>query len=69
MTHACICLPAFSSKTNQKLHDIHETPKFVKEAITRLDFSGMSRPDYISVVVLTKWKPKFILAELFNQCV
>ena len=46
-----ISLPAFRSKTNLKLHNIHITPKLVK-VITNVDLSKASGPDCIPVVVL-----------------
>ena len=65
-----ISLPVFSSRTNQKLHNISVTPKMVKKVITNLDFSKASGPDCIPVVVLKNCEPKlsYILAELFNKC-
>ena len=65
-----ISLPVFSSRTNQKLHNISVTPKMVKKVITNLDFSKGSGPDCIPVVVLTNCEPElsYILAELFNKC-
>ena len=63
-----IALPAFASRTNLKLHNIHVTPKLVK-VIANLDFSKISGPDCIRMVVL-KCEPKLscILAEPFNVC-
>ena len=63
-----IALPAFAFRTNLKLHNVHVTPKSVK-VITNLDFSKMSGPDCIPMVVL-KCEPVLssILAEPFNMC-
>ena len=65
-----ISLPVFSSRTNQKLHNICVTPKMVKKVITNLDFSKASGHDCIPVVVLKNCEPElsYILAELFNKC-
>ena len=65
-----ISLPVFSSRTNQKLHNISVTPKMVKKVITNLDFSKPSVHDCIPVVVLKNCEPElsYILAELFNKC-
>ena len=65
-----ISLPAFSSRTNLKLHNISVTPKMDKKVITNLDSSKASGPDCIPVVVLKNCEPElsYILAELFNMC-
>ena len=65
-----ISLPVFSSRTNQKLHNISVTTKIVKKVITNLDLSKASGPDCIPVVVLKNGEPElsYILAELFNKC-
>ena len=65
-----ISLPAFPSRTNQKLHNISITPKMVKKVITNLDSSKASGPDCIPVVVLKNCEPElsYILAKLFNKC-
>ena len=47
-----ISIPAFSSRTNLKLHNIPVTPKMVKKVIMNLDLSKASGPDCIPVVVL-----------------
>ena len=65
-----ISLPAFSSRTNLKLHNISITPKIVKKVTMNLDSSNASGPDCILVVVLKNYEPEvsYILAELFNVC-
>ena len=62
-----ISLPVFSSRTNQKLHNLSGTPKKV---ITNLDLSKASGPDCILVVALRncELERSYILAELFNKC-
>ena len=44
-------LPAFLSRTDSKLNDIHVTPNTAK-VITAFDSSNSSSPDRISVVIL-----------------
>ena len=63
-------LPVFHSRTNLKLHNISITPKMVKKVIMNLDFSKVSGPDCIPVVVLKNCEAEisYILAELFNKC-
>ena len=65
-----IFLPAFPSKTNMKMHNIHVTPNLVKKVTTYLDLSKASGCDYIPEVVLRKCDPELshILAELFSMC-
>ena len=65
-----ISLPAFSSRTNLKLHNSSATPKMVKKVIMNLDLTKASSPDCIPVMVLKNCEPElsFILAELFNKC-
>ena len=65
-----ISLPAFSTRTNLKLHNISITLKMVKKVIMNLDLPKASGPDYIPVVVLKNCEPElsYILAELFNKC-
>ena len=65
-----ISLPAFLSRTNLKLHNISVTPKMVTMVITTLDWSKVSGPDFIPVVVLKNCDPElsYILAELFKMC-
>ena len=65
-----ITLPVFSSRTNQKLHNISVTPKMVEKFITNLDSSKAFGPDFIPVVVLRNCGPElsYIPAELFNMC-
>ena len=65
-----ISLPIFPSRTNLKLHNISITPKMVKKALTNLDSSKASGPDYIPVVVLKNCEPElsYILTELFDNC-
>ena len=65
-----ISLPAFLSRTNLKLHNISVTPKMVTVVITTLDWSKVSGPDFIPVVVLKNCDPElsYILAELFKMC-
>ena len=62
-----ISVPVFSSRTNQKLHNLSGTPKKV---ITNLDLSKASGPDCILVVALRncELERSYILAELFNKC-
>ena len=64
-----ISLPAFSFRTNLKLH-ISIATKMVKKVIMNLDSSKVSGPDCIPVVVLKNCEPELscILAELFNKC-
>ena len=40
-----ITFPAFPSRTNLKLHNIHLTPDLVKKVITTLDLPNLSVPD------------------------
>ena len=47
-----ISLPVFPSRTDLKLHDIPVTPKMVKKVIMNLDWSKVSSPDCVPVVVL-----------------
>ena len=54
-----IFLPAFPSRTNLKLHNIHVTPELVKKVITNLDSLKASGHDCIPVVVLKKQEPNF----------
>ena len=65
-----IFLPAFSSRTNLKLHHIHVTLKLVKKIKTSLKFSKASGPGCIPVVVMKKCQPElsYIIAGLFNMC-
>ena len=65
-----IFLPAFPSRTNLKLHNIHVAPKLVKKVITNLDSTNASGPDCIPVVFLKKCEPgiSYILAELSDMC-
>ena len=65
-----ISLPAFSSRTNLKLHNISETLKMVKKVTTNRDSSKASGPDCIKVVVLKKCESElsYILGERFNKC-
>ena len=65
-----IFLPAFSSVTNLKLHNISVTPKMVKKVITNLDSSKVCGPDCIPVVIQKNCEPElsYILTELFNMC-
>ena len=65
-----ISLPAFSSRTNLKLHNILVTPKMVKKAVMSLDLSKVSGPDCIPVIVLKNCESElsYIPAELFNKC-
>ena len=52
-----ISLPIFPSSTNLKLRATHVTLKLVKKIITNFDFSKVSGPDCISVVVLQNFEP------------
>ena len=47
-----ISLPAFSSRTNLKLHNISVTSKMVKKVAMNLDLPKASDPDCIQVVIL-----------------
>ena len=47
-----ISLPVFLSRTNLKLYNISITPKMVKNVITNLNSSNVSRSDRIPVVEL-----------------
>ena len=60
-----IFFPAFSSRINVELQNIHATPKLVKKIITNPESSKASSPDCIPVVVLKKCEPELshILAE------
>ena len=53
-----ISLPAFPSRTNLKLHNIHVFSKLVKQVITNLDLSKVSGPDCIPEMVLKKCEPE-----------
>ena len=65
-----ISLPAFSFRTNLKLHNILVTPKMVKKAVMSLNLSKVSGPDCIPVIVLRNCESElsYIPAELFNKC-
>ena len=65
-----ISLYIFLSRTNLKLHNISVTAKMVKKVIINLDFSKVSGPDCIPVVLIKNCEPErsYILAELFNKC-
>ena len=65
-----VSLPAFTSRTNLKLHNISVTPKLVKKVILNLDMSKASGADCIPVVVLKNYELKlsYKLAELFSKC-
>ena len=60
-------LPAFSSRTYPKLHNINLAPKLVKKIITNHNSLKAFVLDCISVVVLEKCESElsYILAELF----
>ena len=45
-----ISLPAFPSRRNQRLHNIHETTKLIKKVINNLDLSKASGLDCTPVV-------------------
>ena len=62
-----IYLPAFSPRTNLKLHNISVTPKMIKKVIMNLDLSKASGPDCIPAVVL---RPELscILVGIFSKC-
>ena len=53
-----ISLPVFPSRTNLKMHNNAVTPKIVKNIITNLDLSKVSRPNRIPVVVLKNCDPE-----------
>ena len=65
-----ISLSVFPSRTNLKLHNISATPKMVGKVVINLNFSKVSGPDCIPVVVLKNCEPElsYILPELFNKC-
>ena len=65
-----ISLHIFLSRTNLKLHNISVTAKMVKKVIINLDFSKVSGPDCIPVVLIKNCEPErsYILAELFSKC-
>ena len=58
LEHSGISLPAFSYRTNLKLHNIFVTHKMVKKVIANLDLSKASGPDCIP----------FMVPELCNIC-
>ena len=64
-----ISSPVFIYRINLELH-IFITLKLVKKAITNLDSSKASGPDYIPVVVLKNCEPEvsYVPTELFNMC-
>ena len=70
LDYSSISLPAFSFRTNLKLHDILVTPKMVKKAVMSLNLSKVSGPDCIPVIVLKNCESElsYIPAELFNKC-
>ena len=47
-----------------------KSPKFVKKVMTNLDFSNVSVPEFIPVVVLKNYEPELSckLVALFNMC-
>ena len=53
-----ISLPAFSSRTNLKLHNISVTSKMIEKIIMNLDSAKASGPDYIPVVALKNCEPE-----------
>ena len=65
-----IFLPAFSYRTNLKLHNISITRKIVKDIIAKLDSSVVSGLDCIPVVILENCEPgiSYIAAEVINMC-
>ena len=65
-----ISLPAFSSGTNLKLHNIYVTPNTVKKVIMNLDSSKASGPNCNTLVVLRNSEPElsYLLTKLFNMC-
>ena len=65
-----ISLPAFPSRTNQKLYKITVTYKMVKCVITNIDSSKAFFPDSILVMILKNGELELshILAKLFNMC-
>ena len=70
LDESCICLPAFPSVNNLKLHNRLVTSKFAKKVITNFDSSKGSGPVSISVVVLKNCDSElfYILGKLFNIC-
>ena len=52
------------------MNNISVTSKLVKKVITNVDFSKVSGPDCISVLIPKNCEPERsnILAELFNMC-
>ena len=65
-----LSLPAFSSRTNLKLHNVFGTPMVVKKVKMNLGLSKAFGLDYILVLVLKNYEPEllYILAEVFNMC-
>ena len=65
---ASISLPAFRSKNNSKLHNIHKTPKLVKKVVTNLYSSKGYGSDCIPAVEEI-WAWSFTqTTEFFNKC-
>ena len=64
-----IYLPAFSSRTNLKMHNIFVIPKLVRKVIKNLDSLKASGLDCILAVVLRNLEIELlhILAELFRM--
>ena len=63
---SCISLPAFPSRTNLKIHNIHVIPNFVKNVIINIDLSKASGCDYIPEVCLRKYETK--LSHILDNC-
>ena len=65
-----ITLPAYHSRNNLKLYNIHVTLKMARKVITNLDLAKAYVPDFILVVVLNKVELELshVPAALFNMC-
>ena len=60
LDNSSISLPAFSCRTNFKLHNISVYPKMLKKVIMNLDLPKVSGSDCIPVVVLKTCKPELL---------
>ena len=59
-----ISLYAFLSRNNLRLHNILVTTKLAKKFIIKLDFSEVSRPDCIPVVVLKNGESEILYCQV-----
>ena len=53
-----VSLPVFPSRTILKLHSVSVTPKMVRKVVMNLDFTKVSGPDCIPVVVIKTSQPE-----------